>query len=276
MVFKPFGLYNEFHTYPLAQAETPADVIQYPFPEPDSPGRYHAARETIDRYSDQYAVVADLETVMFETAWYLVGFEKFLTDLVREAEYISVLLDRILEYHLIIAKRLIELGADIIWAGDDFGTQKGMLMSPELWRRHFKPRIEYLFQKFKQFKPDIKIAWHSCGSILPIIPDFIDIGLDILNPIQPKAAGMGPRALKNLFGDRLSFFGGIDIQHLIPFGTPNEIRQGVWETASILAEGGGYLAGPAHNIQDDTPVENILVFFSACRDFRFNPVSRNA
>ena len=123
-----------------------------------------------------------------------------------------------------------------------------------------------MFEEFRKVRPGIKIAWHSCGSILPIIPDFIEIGLDILNPIQPRAFGMDPVFLKKTYGNDLVFFGGIDVQHLLPFGTPGEIRDEVRRRIDILGKDGGYILAPAHNIQHDTPPENIFAFFNAAID----------
>jgi len=116
-------------------------------------------------------------------------------DLMLEADYVNPLLDSILEVNTKIGKILIELGSDVIWAGDDIGTQKGMLMDPGTFRKYFKPRIKLMFEEFRKVNPEIKIAWHTCGSVVPVIPDFIEIGLDILNPIQPLAAGMDPENL---------------------------------------------------------------------------------
>jgi len=266
MRFKNVGLYNEFIEFPLAAAQDISDIDNYPFPVVSASGRFEAAREAVKKYGTDYGIVADLETSIFETAWYLVGLEKLLTDLVTQPPYVQPLLDRIMQINIETGKQLIELGADMIWCGDDFGGQQGMIMSPELWRQVFKPRIQHMFVEFRKVNPDIKIAWHSCGSIVPIIRDFIDIGLDVLNPIQPKANGMEARFLKQNYGDELVFFGGVDVQELLPFGSPDEIKREIKQRISILGENGGYIVARAHNIQDDTPVENVLAFFEAVKE----------
>jgi len=191
--------------------------------------------------------------------------DKLLLDMAMDEPYVAVLFDTIMEINTEIGKKLIEIGADIIWAGDDFGTQQCMIMSPDMWRKIFKPRIKHMFIEFKKINPDVKIAWHSCGSILPIIPDFIEIGLDILNPIQPMAKGMEANYLKKTYGKYLTFFGGVDIQHLLPNETPEVIEREVKRIAGILGDGGGYIIAPAHNIQDDTSVTNILTFFNTVK-----------
>ena len=268
MKFVDVGIYFEFFEYPLANATTVEDIDNYDWPDPFAEGRFDEAQKTIDKYGDKYAIVADLETAFFETAWYMVGMEKLLMALALEEEYAFRLLDKIMHINTEVGKKLIEMGADIIWAGDDFGTQRGMMISPDMWRDIFKPRIKWMFDEFRKVNPDIKIAWHSCGSITPIISDFIEIGLDILNPIQPLAEGMTPEYLQENHGKDICFFGGIDIQHLMPKGTVSEIKNEVKRRIDILGEKGGFLIAPAHNIQDDTSVENILAFYDAVKSYK--------
>jgi len=263
MLFRNAGLYTEFAGYPLADAMTEKDILSYPFPDANAPGRFGVADQMMTAYGKKYGIIGDVETMFFEMSWYLTGFEKFLTDLMMEAEYQSFLMDKIMHYILVAGKRLIEMGVDILWCGDDFGSQQGMIMDPDTWRKVFKPRIRYMFEEFRKVRADIKIAWHSCGSILPIIPDFIEVGLDILNPIQPLAHGMDPLYLKKTYGKDLVFFGGIDVQHLLPYETPQKIKSEVRRRIEILGKDGGFIIAPAHNIQPDTPVENVLAFFEA-------------
>jgi uroporphyrinogen decarboxylase len=258
---KPIGHYAEFIENPLANAESVSDLESFDWPDPNAPGRYDAAEKIVQQYGEEYAVIGDIECSMFEMAWYMVGFDKFLMDLSLRQSYVLEIMDRVLSYNISVGKKLIELGADVIWAGDDYGTQRGMLISPEMWRELMKPRIRTMFNEFRRVKPDIKIAWHSCGSILPIIEDFIEIGLDILNPIQPNAYGMEPQFLKDTYGDHLCFFGGVDVQQLLPFGTVEEVKDEVSRRIRILGRDGGYIVAPAHNIQPDTSVENILAMY---------------
>lgn len=267
MKFIDVGIYFEFFEYPLAHATSVEDIDNYNWPDPMAEGRFDAAAAAIKKYGDTYAIVADLETSFYETSWYLVGMEKLLMDMAMGEAYVDALFDKVMQINTAIGCKLIEMGADIIWAGDDFGTQRGMLMSPDMWREKFKPRIKWMFSEFRKVNPNIKIAWHSCGSIIPIIDDFAEIGLDILNPIQPLAEGMEPQFLKDNYGDKLCFFGGIDIQNLMPKGTPEEIKKDVKRRMQILGKGGGYIVAPAHNIQDDTSVENIDAFFEAVMEY---------
>jgi uroporphyrinogen decarboxylase len=266
MVFKPKGLYNEFFKFPLADAETEADIENYQLPDPYARGRYDDADRKIALYKSSYGVIGDLETSIFETSWYLTGLEKFMCDMMLQPPYFNKLLDKVMNMNLGVGKELIRRGVDLLWAGDDFGAQGGMLMSPEQFRQIFKPRMKFMFGEFRKVNPAIKIAWHTCGSVYPIIPDLIEIGLDILNPIQPLARDMKPEILKKEFGKDLMFFGGIDVQDLLPYSTPARIKDEVRRVVDILGRDGGYIIAPAHNIQDDTPVENILAFFEAVKE----------
>ncbi|NWJ51911.1 MAG: hypothetical protein HXX14_13710 [Bacteroidetes bacterium] len=270
MVFKDAGLYNEFYSFPLAHAETVADIEAYPFPDPFAKGRFEMAKAAIQKYGKNYGVIADLECSIFETSWYLVGLEKFLVDLLIEAPYVDALLDKVAYINTETGKELIRCGVDVIWCGDDFGSQQSCMMDMDTWRKYFKPRMKKMFDAFRSINPEIKIAWHTCGAVVDLIPDFIEIGLDILNPIQPMAKGMNPEFLKENFGKELMFFGGICVQDLLPNGTPDSIKAEVQRRAEILGHDGGYIIAPAHNIQPDTPIENIIALFDAVKNLKYN------
>lgn len=269
--YKVVSYYKEIVEHPLKDIETVRQLNQYfdehGFPDADSKGRFDFAEEEIEKYSKNYAIIGDLKTTMFEASWYLVGIEKFLIDLIMKKDYVFELLNRVMEFHIEIGKKLIMLGCDIIWIGDDFGTQRGMLISPKLWRDIFKPRFRRVFKELKECNPNIKIAYHSCGSIVPIIPDLIEVELDILNPLQPYASGMEGKILKKMYGEKLSFFGAIDEQRILPFGCAKEVKEAVKRAIFDLAPGGGYILAPAHNVQPDTPIENVLALYEAVKEY---------
>jgi len=249
------------------------EVDEFKMPDPLAPGRWDLAEKMIKRYKDNFAIVGDLETTIFELSWNLVGMEKFLMDLIMEKPYVFALMDKVMEYNLACGKKMVELGVDMIWTGDDFGTQKGMLLSPEIWRKVFKPRMQYIFKELRKVNPGIKIAYHSCGSIFPIIPDLIEIGLDVLNPIQPRAKDMDLAKLKQKFGDELVFFGGVDEQKVLPFGDVKQVEDEVKLRIAQAGQGGGFIIAPAHNIQPDTPLENIYAYFEAIKKYGTYPLS---
>ncbi|MCL5073519.1 MAG: hypothetical protein M1308_21890, partial [Actinobacteria bacterium] len=148
----------------------------------------------------------------------------------------------------------------------DYGMQDRTILDPDLWRRKIKPRYEELISDSKSRYKNIKWFHHSCGSIYPIIIYYRVYGIDILNPIQPTAKDMDPEKLKKDFGNRITFHGGIDVQKLLPFGTPVQIKNEVKRIISILSENGGYLVAPSHNIQAQTPVENVLAFYDTVNE----------
>ena len=146
------------------------------------------------------------------------------------------------------------MGVDMIWTGDDVGMQTGMLISPALWRRHLKPRMAELIARVKSINPAVKVAYHSDGMIWDVIPDLIEIGLDVLNPVQP--ACLDPAELKRRFGDRLCFWGSLDEQHTLPFGSPVDVQAEVRTRLDTIGRRGGLILGPTHHVQLDTPMEN--------------------
>jgi uroporphyrinogen decarboxylase len=180
------------------------------------------------------------------------------------------LLDRINEYFIAWNKNYlasVDGKVDIVAIGDDYGMQDRTILSPEMWRKCIKPRYAELIDSIKSNYPNVKLFHHSCGSIYPIIDDLIEIGVDILNSIQPTAKDMEPEKLKKKYGDRITFHGGIDVQNLLPFGTPREIQSEVRRRLEILAENGGYIVAPSHNIQAGTPAENIIAFYEMVNEY---------
>jgi uroporphyrinogen decarboxylase len=250
---------------PLEDCTTVQQVRDLPFPDPTDPARFEDARRTVERYRDESFVIGTVELTMFEMAWHMTGLQKFMTDMAMEDPYVDALLDRTMAFSVEIGKRLVELGVDGIWTGDDFGAQNGMMISPDMWRRIFKPRFAEVFQAFRAVNPDVVVMYHCDGAIAPILGDLIEIGLDVFNPVQPGVPGHEPHELKARFGDRLSFWGGIDQQHLLPHGTPEEIDADVKAKIEALGAGGGYMVAPAHILQGDTPLENVEAMIEAVR-----------
>jgi uroporphyrinogen-III decarboxylase len=148
------------------------------------------------------------------------------------------------------------MGVDMIWIGDDVGAQNAMLISPKMWRQFLKPRMASFISELKSINPQVKVAYHTDGVVYPIIPDLIDIGLDVLNPIQP--ASMDPARLKREYGNHLCFWGSIDEQHTLPFGTPADMQNEVLTRLNTIGKNGGLILSPTHHVQLDTPMENFL------------------
>lgn len=249
----PFGegFYTEINHHPIKDELT---LANYHPPDPKRPELYQQSETTINTFKDEYWMVGAVVTTIFETAWALRGYENFLTDLSLNPSFANQILDIPYQYHLTAAKILTQLGVDMIWLGDDIGGQDDMIISPSMWRKFLKPLMATFIEELKSINPKIKIAYHSDGNIIKIIPDLIEIGLDVLNPIQP--ACMDPIHIKKAFGDHLCFWGSIDEQHTLPFGTPREVKQEIITRIKTLGENGGLIIGPTHNVQLDTPLEN--------------------
>jgi len=206
-----------------------------------------------------------MELTMFDMMQQLVGLEKLLVDMARSAPYVEPLIVKCKEFALAVGKKLMTMGVDGIWAGDDFGAQHGMLISPRMWRKYFKERYRQVYAELKAVNPNVIICQHSDGAVAPILGDWIDVGLEVFNPVQPNVPGHDPEELKSQFGDRMSFWGAIDQQVLLPFGTPAEIEADVKVKVEVLGRGGGYMVAPAHIIQADTPLENVEALIAAVK-----------
>lgn len=267
LVYQKCGFYGEVVKRPLSGCKTVDDLNKYRIPDPNAPQRWEFAKDSVIKYKNDYAIVGDLEACLFELSWNLVGLEKFLMDMYFNAEYIVPLLDRIEKYSTECGKRMIDIGVDMIWTGDDFGTQTRMMLSPELWRKTFKPRYARMFAEFKRLNPNIKIAYHSCGSIAPIISDYIEIGVDFINPIQPAAVDMELNVLYEKYKDQVGFFGGVDVQEVLPRGNTDDVKLEVRRCMDSVQKSTRYIIAPAHNIQPDTPVENVLAFFDEAKKY---------
>jgi uroporphyrinogen decarboxylase len=270
--YKKVGDYLEIQQRPLPAAATVEEIDAYQLPDIANERSWDRARRMTNKYRDSYYIIGCMGQTMFETAWNLIGFERFLMDFYTQEAYIIRLLDRLLEFAVECGHRLIDLGVDALWTGDDVGTQEGMLISPDVWRSILKPRMQDLYRSYKQKDADIKIIYHSCGSIVPIIPDLIDVGVDILNPIQPLAKGMDLHLLKKTYGNSVSLFGGVDVQEVMPKGSSSDIEQHVQDRIQAAARGGGFIIAPAHVVQPDTSVVNVKAFYKAVREHGIYPI----
>lgn len=269
-VSNEFGTYEEYASHPLAEAETPDDVRAWEWASPDDwdVAGVRAQCERLNaetRYHLRYEVGG-----IFEWSWALRGFERFLLDLVEAPDVACAIMDRFTDLYIANTVRVIEAAGgrlDMVYTYDDVGIQNGPLLSPRMWRKYILPRHQRLNAAIRAARYPVKIMYHSCGAVYPFIAAFVDeMGIDVLNPLQPRAAGMDMARIKAEFGDRLAFHGAIDIQHTLPHGTPAEVQAEVRERCRVLGRGGGYICTTAHYIQADTPLENIVALYTAPRE----------
>jgi len=271
---RPQALYYDIARHPLAGA-TLDDLLKHPWPNPLDPARRAGlvTRLRALHEAGEYAVV--LSGVSgggpMELGAWLMGFENFYAGLLAEPTVAEALLDRALEVKLKFWEAILpEAGryVDVISESEDLGLQDRLLLSPRVFRRQIKPRLRQLFEGIKRAAPNVKVLLHSDGAIVPILPDLIEIGVDILNPVQVSAEGMGDtRRLKHEFGADLAFWGAIDTQHALPFGTPQEVAYEVRRRIDDLAPGGGYVMASVHNIQADVPAANVLAMWRAWQEY---------
>ena len=252
------GFYTEIAKNPLSED---AALAAYRAPDPDRAELYAESEWVLRTFKDEYWIVGVTVTTIFETAWALRGYERLLMDFAADPDAADAVLDIPYRYHLRAAERLAAMGVDMIWIGDDVGGQNAMLISPETWRRFLKPRMAAFISSIKTIRPSLKVAYHSDGFIVPIIPELIEVGVDVLNPVQPRS--MDPALLKKTFGRDLCFWGSIDEQQTLPFGGPTEVRTEVKQRLQTLGSGGGLIIGPTHHVQLDTPVENVQALVDA-------------
>jgi uroporphyrinogen decarboxylase len=247
-------------------------IKDYPFPKGDDPTRFEGlrARALELRRQTPYAVVSGISGVVYEICWYMRGLENLFTDMLRQAQVFEAIIDRTLQFWLDWFRLFLDEAGDVvdvIMIGDDLAGQDGPLFSPAIYRAVVKPRQKRLVQYIKS-RTQAKIWYHSCGAVADYIPDLLDNGIDILNPVQLSAKGMNPARLKAAYGDRLVFWGGgIDSQRLLPRATPAVVRDAVRRSLAAFKPGGGYVFNSVHNLQPDVPPQNILAMFDAACEF---------
>ena len=261
------SIYVEVVDYPLAHAETKADIEAFQFPDPHAPGRYRDVENLVKKYTDNYLIFGDIEVTVFSLAHQLVGMEKLLIDMMMEAEYVIPLFEACAEFQTQTGLQLIERGVDAIWFGDDFGTQTSLIISPETFRDQLKPFYKKMVDRFKAAKPDIIPILHCDGAVAELLDDIREIGFEVFNPVQPGVPGHLPQDMKTNFGHKFAFWGAIDQQDLLPNGSDEELEADIIEKISILGHGGGYMIAPAHIIQNDVAPDRVLKFIELCKKY---------
>jgi uroporphyrinogen decarboxylase len=268
-VHNPFGVYTDIVHHPLAAAQSIDDVEKHPWPKVEWFDVSHLRAEIKQLNRQEKRWIKCFGGGAFETPWYMRGLDQFLIDLIENPELAEAISRHAVDFFIARTRKIFEAcdgQLDMILTGGDIGTQRGMMLAPDLWRKHIKPYSHKLFKTYAEW--GVKLIYHSCGSIRPVIPDFIEMGLDVLDPVQPLAVGMDPVSLKQEFGRQLTFHGGIDEQHLLPHGTSQEVFAQTQALIRVLSQDGGYILAPAHAFQADTPTANILAMYRAAGSVR--------
>jgi uroporphyrinogen decarboxylase len=268
--------YYDLTHSPLAGDITAQTIARYHWPDPTDPARFRWLREKARRLHEEtdYAVMFNARFHLVHQTQYLRGFHDWYMDLGQNHKLFRSLMDAVLEVLLELNRRAFqELGdlIDIVGFGDDVGLQDRGVCSPALYREVIKPYQKRIVDSIRS-NTRAKILYHTCGSVYRYIDDFIEIGIDALNPVQVTAKNMEPERLKSEFGDRIAFWGGIDSQHILPHGSPEDVRDEVRRMFEIMGPGGGYVLTSVHNIQPDVPPENVLALFAAGRECVYQAV----
>lgn len=251
--------------HPMKNYTTLEEMKAYPLPDYTKVD-FRPLQKQMDEIHDQgLAVFIWQECTIWETAWYLRSMDTIMIDMAMEDEKATWLLDQITEKACYRAEIFARQGADIIGLGDDIGMQDTIMMPPEMYRHWIKPRLKKVIDSVKNVNPDILVSYHSCGYIEPFIPDLIETGVDILNPVQPEC--MDFKTVYDNFGDQISFNGTIGTQKLMPFGTPEEVKAEVKRNLDIAGKKGGLFCCPTHLLEPEVPWENIEAYMEACNNF---------
>jgi len=271
----PLSHYYDVVEYPLANALSVSDLRSYDWPDPSDPRRIAGLKEKAkDLYENtDYAVVADAPKLgVFEMAWLMVGFERFLVELSLDTNFARYLLEKMTEILIGFYNAFLNEVQDyiqVVMVSDDLGTQNSLIISPQMYRSSIKPYQKKLWRFIKE-KSNAFLFLHSCGSIRKLIPDFIELGIDALNPVQVSATDMDSKSLKEEFGSQLTFWGGgCDTQRVLPFGTPQEVRDEVIRRINDLSPGGGFVFTQVHNIQPGTPPANVVTMFETALEYGY-------
>ncbi len=245
--------------------ETVDEINSFPVPDVLADYRWEEASKRIEKLKQQdYIVISNIAIDIFEPAWYLRGMEEMLSDFYINPELAEACLDRIKNVKGELAKRLAQSGVDVIIYGDDVAMQTGMMMSPEIWRKFLKPRLKEVIEYAKSANPNVLAYYHSDGDCRVIIPELIEVGADILNPVQPEC--MDPKEIYDLYSDKIAFWGGMGTQTTMPFGTVDDVFEKTKELIGLNKKGGKFVIAPTHLLEPEVPLENIIKFVETIKN----------
>ena len=258
---------------PFQKIEPSPDALEsHVWPSPDDPGIFSglSERAAFLRRSTDRALILNLPLGVIHLCQFLRGFSEFLLDLVSNPEFATRMMDIVSDIWIRIAENALDAvgqNIDVVEWGDDVAIQDSLMFSPNMYRTQIKPYHQKMMRAMKA-RTSARFLYHSCGAVAPLIDDFIEIGIDALNPVQVSAKGMDPQILKEKFGDRITFWGGIDTHHVLPNGSLQEVREEVNRMVRVLGRGGGYVVASVHNIQDDVPPKNVVEFLQTAAKAR--------
>lgn len=251
--------------HPLKGCQSMEEIANYPLPEVDKNKLPQFKLEINTLHDRGLAAFGFMQMTVWEASWYLRSMEELMMDMMTGDEKATLLLDRITDYGCSKARAYVECGVDILSLGDDIGTQNSIMMDVGMWEEWLKPRLMKVIQAARAVNPDVLIFYHSCGYVIPFLEGLIEAGVDILNPIQPEC--MIFDEVHDIVGDRLSFWGTIGTQQVLPFGTTEDVRKTVFSRLKKCGSKGGIVIGPTHLVEPEVPWENLMALKDAAREF---------
>lgn len=264
------GSKESMHTtlmkHPLMKIDSMDQLMEYPFPDFETADASKQKSSVELVISQDKIAVGHMACTIWETAWYMRSMEELMMDMISDDPKAEFILDKVTQASIIRAQSYARAGVDVIHMGDDIGMQKSTMMSEDFYCEWLKPRLKKVIDAARKIKPDVLIFYHSCGYIMPFIPHLIDVGVDILNPIQPES--MDFEEIHKNFGDKLSFCGTLGTQTTMPFGTPEDVKNEVYKHLKIAGSKGGLLVEPTHIVEPEVPWENIEAYVDACKNFK--------
>lgn len=256
--FRMKGTIDWFENHPIRDMK---DLENYEFPDPNAPGRFRDLELALEKYHGEFAILSGIGFSLWERAWTLHGFQQSLMDFYLNPGFMERLLDRIVGFDIELAKIIMEYDIDAFRLGDDYGSQKDLLFSPDQWRHFIKPRLKKTTSV--ALKKGLPVVLHTCGNVSKIINDLSEVGVTVLNPVQPKA--MNPAELKQRFGHLFCFYGTLDLQRTLAFGTPEDVKSEVEERIRTVGVGGGLILAPSHAVPPGVPIQNLLSLAQSVR-----------
>lgn len=273
--FDQYGVANEpgsaacFHMtrmyHPLENMTELSELESFPYPEYIEGPTAEQLKAVEEAHAQGQFALGNMQCTVWETAWYARGMEVLMMDMMTEPENAEFVLNKVTDNSVINAVNFAKAGADGIFLGDDIGMQSSIMMSKELYCEFLKPRLKRVIDEARKYKPDLIVLYHSCGYVTPFIDDLIEAGVDVLNPVQPES--MNFKEVFSEYKGKISFCGTLGTQTLMPFGTPEEIRKTVFDYLDMTGQDGGLLVCPTHVLEPEVPVENIIAYIEACKEY---------
>ena len=257
-----------FTVHPWEKFTEVSEIEEIELPDLDAPGRFDKAEKIANSMRDERLIFGDIGHCQWTKAWELRGMFTLMKDLHTNPRIADVILDRLNHYYIDLADRLLDLGAEGLRFSEDWGNNKSLFISPEMWRRFFKSRYKRLFDRAK--RRGAFVYFHSDGNITPIVGDLVEIGIDILNPVQPEC--MDQVEVKRRYGDKITIDTGISVQRTLPFGSVDEVREEAKRALRLLAPGGGFIYGTSHYAMYDVPTQNVVTLYDICKRYGKYPI----